>query len=242
MNRAVIIEKLQKQILDLQGHRQEEANAPQGLGLGELESAFPNGVFQKAAIHEFISTTPENSASSNAFISIVLGKLMHQTGCCMWIGSHRTVYPAALKNFGIEPHRVLFVNTLKQKDLLWTVEEALKCEALTAVIGEIPELAFNESRRLQLAVERSRVTGFIHRYRPKAENAVACVTRWKINPLPSQNENGLPGLGFPRWQVQLVKVRNGKPGEWQLQWSPKGLEYIAPETAFDDFPYEIKRA
>jgi protein ImuA len=241
MNKAVIIEQLQKQILSMQEKHKGDTR-PSEIGLGIIESAFPGEVFPRAAIHEFISSTPENSASSNAFISVILGKLMQQTGCCMWIGSQRSIYPAALRNFGIEPHRILFVNTLKQKDLLWILEEALKCEALTAVVGEIPELGFNESRRLQLAVEKSHVTGFIHRFQPKAENVVACVTRWKIKPIPSCLEQGMPGVGFPRWNVELVKVRNGKPGEWQLEWTPDGLAYIVPEFSSDSLPYEIKLA
>ena len=38
--------------------------------------------------------------------------------------------------------------------MLWVIEEALKCEGLAAVIGEIKELSFTQSRRLQLAVEK----------------------------------------------------------------------------------------
>jgi protein ImuA len=111
------------------------------------------------------------------------------------------------------------------------LEEALKCEALAAVVGELSELSFNDSRRMQLAVERSQVTGFMHRFRPKAFNAVACVTRWKITALQSSVSDLLPGLGFPKWKVQLLKVRGGSTGEWQIQWSPKGLLYdVNPQT------------
>jgi len=41
------------------------------------------------------------------------------------------------------------------------MEEALKCESLSAVIAETPEISFTVSRRLQLAVEQNRVTSFI---------------------------------------------------------------------------------
>src|SRR5690606_15052623 len=104
------------------------------------------------------------------------------------------------------------------------IEEALKCDALAAVVGEIGELGFNESRRLQLAVERSQVTGLIHRHRPKTENTVACVSRWKIRSAASKTTDGLPGVGFPMWHIELQKVRNGRPGNWEAQWSPSGFE------------------
>jgi protein ImuA len=136
------------------------------------------------------------------------------------------VFPPALKVFGIEPQRIIFIDVNRPKEALWAVEEALKCEALAAVVGELSELSFTESRRLQLAVEQSKVTGFIHRYNPRSENTVACVTRWKIKPAPSSEEEGLPGLGFPRWNVELLKVRNGRPGSWQIEWSAGSFKQV----------------
>jgi protein ImuA len=50
-------------------------------------------------------------------------------------------------------------------------------------------------------------------------NTTAFVCRWQIHPIQSETENNLPGVGFPRWQVELLKVRNGKPGNWQLEWA-----------------------
>lgn len=221
-----VIEELQRQILKLQGN-QAPVDQSQSLGLGALEHAFPGKIFPRAGIHELISVNPESAASTNGFMSVILSALMQQTGSCLWISTRRSVYPPALKAFGIEPERILFVDVNTVKEALWATEEALKCNALTAVIGEFTALSFDESRRLQLAVEQSKVTGFIHRYQPKIENTVACISRWKISPLFSDLPDQLPGMGFPRWNVDLLKVRNGKPASWQVQWSPQGgLEYL----------------
>jgi protein ImuA len=78
------------------------------------------------------------------------------------VSTTRTIFSPALKTFGIKPRRIIFVDLYQYKECLWAVEETLKCDALTAVVGELGELNFAESRRLQLAVERSNVTGFIH--------------------------------------------------------------------------------
>jgi protein ImuA len=94
---------------------------------------------------------------------------------------------------------------------------------------------------LQLVFEKSGVTGFIHRNMPKQMNAVACVTRWKIEPVASELPGQMPGVGFPRWKVQLLKVRNGKPGQWQVQYGPQGLEYI-PEKVILQKIYERQTA
>jgi protein ImuA len=87
------------------------------------------------------------------------------------------------------------------------------------VVGEIREISLAESRRLQLAVEQSQVTGLLHRVKPRSKNTLASVSRWEIRSVPSQLEEGMPGVGYPRWNVKLLKVRNGEPGEWEVEWS-----------------------
>jgi protein ImuA len=230
MSNRAVIEQLQKQILTLQGNLRPTGQQALPLGLGELESAFPGGAFPKGAMHELISTSSETAACTSAFIALILGKLMKQGGHCLWISTvpRRSIFPHALSMFGVAPEHILFVDAATPKETLWAIEEALKCEALAAVVGELNELSFNDSRRLQLAMERSRVTGFIHRFRPRQQSPVACVARWKISHLPSEAPDNLPGLGFPRWNIQLLKVRSGQPASWQVQWLPKTktLEYI----------------
>ncbi len=218
-NQHIILRQLQKEILPLQGFKPPTAGRAVDFDLGPLERAFPNGRFPTGAMHELISRSPEQAAATSGFLAALLGPLLKRGGVCLWIGTRLPVFPPGLAIFGIEPDRLLFVRAAKEKDLLWTIEEALKCEALAAVVGEIREISFTDSRRLQLAVEHSRVTGFLLRHAPAALATVAAVARWEIMPLPSAVEEGLPGVGFPRWQVSLPKVRNGTPGVWQLEWS-----------------------
>ena len=207
---------------------QAKINAMQGLGklsdepaasdLAPFTAAFPANVFPVGAIHEFVSYEPVDAASTSGFITALTGKFMKDGGLCLWIGNGRKVFPTALKHFGLSPDRIIFINAPKLKDTLWIIEEALKCEALTAVIGEISELGFTESRRFQLEAERSGVIGFVHRYRPRSENATACTTRWKITPLPAVIDEGLPGVGHSCWNVELLKVKNGRPTSWEVSF------------------------
>ncbi|RZJ31996.1 MAG: Error-prone repair protein ImuA [Flavobacterium sp.] len=208
---------------------QAKINAMQGLGkpvlgleskrFAPFSSAFPDGIFPAASLHEFISYEPADAASTTGFITALAGKFMKEGGLCLWIGNEQKIFPAGLKHFGLEPDRIVFINTPKLHDVMWIIEEALKCEALTAVMAEVKQLGFTESRRLQLAVENSGVTGFIHRFQPYGENATACTARWKITSLPSRIDQDVPGVGHSSWDVQLVKVRNGRPDSWQVTWS-----------------------
>lgn len=229
-----IISKLQKDILQWQGFKPGQAADAERFGLGMIEDAFPNGVFPMGAIHEFLTPTPETAAASGGFIGGLLGRLMHNEGICVWVGVSRRLFPPALKAFGVDPDRVIFIDVKNERDALWVTEEALKCEGLSAVIAELQELSFAQSRRLQLAVEKSRVTGFILRSNLQKLCTTTCVARWQIEPIPSQIEKGVPGVGFARWQVELLKVRNGNPGVFQLGWSPAGFvpaeEHVSEAT------------
>ena len=213
-----IITELQKNILHWQGINVPLAATTRFPGLEPIESAFPNAVFPTGAIHEFLTEEPEQAAASGGFLGGLLQELMRQGGICLWISTNRSLFPPSLKAFGVHPDRIIFIDLKREKDLLWAVEEALKCGSLAAVVAEIGEMSFTESRRLQLVVEKSRVTGFILRSNTKKMTTTACVARWKISPLPSELEDGMPGVGFPRWNVELLKVRNGNPGSWKIEW------------------------
>lgn len=213
------VDQLRKEILSLQGYSTPPEMDDAGLSLGPLQGAFPNRTFPSGAVHELLSNNLQSAAATAGFMAALLSFLMKMGKSCLWISTQRTIFPPALRHLGIIPERIVFIDTVREKEALWAVEEALKCEALAAVIGEIRNIDFKQSRRLQLAVENSRVTGFIHRLHPQQIRPTACVSRWRIQPVASQITNGSPGVGFPNWHVELLKIRNGTPGIWHLEWA-----------------------
>ena len=234
-----VITQLQKDILSLQGFKVLPTDNNINIGFRPIQDAFPNSIFPTGCIHEFLSESSANMASTNCYIAGLLSKLMYPAGACIWISASRTLFPAALKFFGVDPGQILFVDLKKEKDVLYTIEEALKCNRLTSVVGEIKEITFKESRRLQLASEQSRVTGFLLRNQPRIVNTIACVSRWRIISLPGELTDGMAGIGFPRWNIELLKVRNGKPGNWKVEWSSNRFKEIK-ENIFS-IPYEQTR-
>ena len=226
--KADIIAGLQKNILPLQGLKRLRTDNAAQIRLGPIDAAFPNGCFPLAAIHEFISEGAEYTAATDGFVACLVSALMVNGGVCVWISTSLTVFPPALKTFGIEPDKIIFIEIKNAQDTLWVIEEALKCDGLAAVVGELQELGFIESRRFQLAVEQSRVTGFIIRNHPRNLNSNACVSRWRISPLSSSSEGNLPGIGFPCLNIELLKIRNGKPGAWQMEWSYGRFQPVTP--------------
>lgn len=217
-SRTDVIKNLKADILRLQGFKSVK-NVSLDLGLGPIRDAFPNGTFPVGAVHEFLCAQIEDKASSSGFIAGVLSSLMGCHGTTIWISSSRTLFPPALLSYGLDPDRFIIIDLKNENDVIWTMEEALKCSAITAVVGEMREIDFKTSRRLQLAVEQSQVTGFILRNNYRFQNITACVSRWKIISLPSDTiAAGMPGIGFPKWRVELLRMRNGKSGIWNIQW------------------------
>ena len=232
--KADIITQLKKELLALQGFR-PLVHSHQQIDLGTINHSFPNSQFPLGANHEFICNSSESLTASSGFIAGILSSMLQKgqakalAGAVVWISSSQIIFPPALVNFGIDPAQLIFIHL--KKDILWTIEEALKCEGLVAVVGEIASIDLTASRRLQLAAEQSRVTGFLLRHHPRQLNTTAFTCRWQIHPLQSETSDGLPGIGFPRWQVELLKVRNGKPGSWQLEWVAGKFQPVAARSS-----------
>jgi protein ImuA len=212
-----ILSGLQSDILRLQGFKPINSSKVD-LGLGPIRNAFANSTFPLGCIHEFLSSKIEDSAATKGFITAMLGALMGNSGISLWISSSRTIFPPALKHFGVDPDRFIFIELQKESDVLWAMDEALKCGALASVVAEIKDISFTMSRRFQLAVEQSQVTGFIVRNSIRKITTTACVSRWKITSLATEPIEDLPGIGFPKWRVELLRIRNGHTGVWDIQW------------------------
>ncbi|HZH37591.1 MAG TPA: Error-prone repair protein ImuA, partial [Flavisolibacter sp.] len=75
-------------------------------------------------------------------------------------------------------------------------------------------------------IEKSGVSCFILRQQPN-NGATTAVARWQIKPQQSGAADGLPGVGHPRWQVKLLKVRNGKPGIWNMEWVSGKFRHVS---------------
>jgi protein ImuA len=217
LSKADTISHLRNEILTLQGFRPASTTAQTDFGLGPIACSFPNNTFPFSALHDFICESPQEIAASGAFITGLLCSVINKEGVSLWIGTRHLIFPPALKSFGVDPDRIIFINTRNEKETIWTVEEALRSNALKCVVGQSQELSFTQSRRLQLAIEQSGVGCFLLRYRPR-NLTTAATTRWHIKPLSSSVEDDLPGVGYPQWQANLLKVRGGKPGSWTLEW------------------------
>jgi protein ImuA len=230
VSKADILAQLQHQLEPLQSGRSLLNGIPVEDGPGPRRIGFPNEMFAFAAMHEFLVDGKETLAATRGFLSALLSTLMQSGGISIWISPMANLYPPALVQFGLKPNHIIFLHPASEKDLLWALEEVLKYDGLSAVVAEINRLSFTQSRRLQLAVEQSELMGLL--VRNDAVPAVsASVSRWRITSLPSSLPEGMPGVGFVRWNAELVRMRNRKPCSWQVEWANRKFKLLQPAVA-----------
>ena len=123
------------------------------------------------------------------------------------------LHGAGLDGFGVRPERLVTVSVAQRRDLLWTMEEALRCRAVSCVIGEMRHGALDAVavRRLSLAAAGTAALVLILRAGP-GEDASTAATRWIVSAAASDGAE-------PRVLAQLVRNRRGPRGQWILEWS-----------------------
>ncbi len=117
---------------------------------------------------------------------------------------------------GLDPSRLILVETTHRKQTLWAMEEALRSSAPLAVAGVIDTLDLKLSQRLHLAAADAGLPLFLLRPAQTLE-ASAAATRWRVRMARAARDRfGL--IACPRWHLHLERCRNGRPGEWQVEY------------------------
>lgn len=201
-------------------------------GIPAIDRHLPGSGLALGALHEFAGAGLDREEASLAagIIARLLGQArQNRPGHFLWISRQRDLYARALPATGCDPAHLLHLAIRRNADALWAMEEALRCSSLRAVIGEVAALDLTQSRRLQLAAEKSGVPAFIiRRGTAQAGRAgdwmsqpIAAMTRWRIHAAPSLGLNLPAGRqplpGKARWQVELWRCRGGNPATWLLE-------------------------
>jgi protein ImuA len=205
-SKAAVLAELRGRIRRMEGIGGADGSRFLPLGVPEVDGALPEGGLPLGCLHEI-------SGQHEA---------LHQ-GRMVWITRDDDLYAPGIAAYGLKPERLIVVSARRDSDILWAMEESLRCRSLAAVLGEIGDIDMVASRRLQLAAEASGVTALLLRSAGRRLGATASVTRWGLSAAPSRPIDGVPGLGLPRWRTRLLRCRGGQPGEWLLEWRGDGF-------------------
>ena len=107
----------------------------------------------------------------------------------------------------------------RDADVLWAVEEGLRCGALAAVVAEADLADFTATRRLSLAAQEGLTPGLLLRD-DRLGPASAALSRWRIAALPGAPDPfDQRAPGNPRWALELVRCRGGRPMTCKVEWN-----------------------
>jgi protein ImuA len=232
---------LRRAIRSIEGRYLEAdaAAAASPLGLPDIDAALGGGL--PRALHE-IAAASEAEIAAAALFALALAHRAARASAVLWIVEDMALaesgapYGPGLGATGLAPERIVTVAAPKARDVLWAMEEALRCRALGAVIGELRQESIDAvaARRLALAAHRQQTLALLLRAKPDAR-PLAAATRWVIGSAlsalhsshvsaPAQ-ENGrvnLHATGPPVLAVRLVRNRGGLIGSWLLEWNRAG--------------------
>ncbi|MDS4010464.1 MAG: hypothetical protein RKK15_03625 [Defluviicoccus sp.] len=211
---ALTIAALQAQLRTGQARSKgTTARPPVPLGLAAIDRTLPWGGLPRGCLHEILAA--DASAAAAAFAAVLLARFAGRGGHVLWCRRRRGLYAPGLAGMGLDPTRLLMVHVEREADVLCVMEDALRCSALAAVLGETTALAPIGLRRLQLAAEASGGTALLLRPGVAAAAAAWAVTRWQVGAVPGIAD--APGIRS-RWRLELLRCRSGPAGAWVVEW------------------------
>lgn len=195
-------------------------------GLQAIDTALHGGL-APASLHEVAPATPREFGATVGFILALAARAVVDLRNTLWIQTDfaaratGNLYGLGCELFGLPSSQLLVLKVPRPLDVLWAMEEALKCRALTSVIAELPHdnaaADLIATRRLTLAAHKGGGFGFLlhHRSLPLSSSAE---TRWEIAAAASHPDQ-FGGLGRPAFTLSLIKNRRGPTGQWTLAWN-----------------------
>ena len=208
-------------------------------GLAVLDGYLPEGGLACGALHEVVPETESALPAAFGFVVAFLAHLFSPPPTTMHSGARRRgpgggkdkivfVVPAygrrkhgrlsghGLNALGLDPARLILVETAHRKETLWAIAEALRSAAPQAVVGMIDKLDLKTSQKLHLAASDAGLPLLLLRPAQTLE-ASAAATRWRVGTAEAARDRfGMHAR--PRWHLQLERCRNGRPGEWVVEY------------------------
>ena len=243
-SRAARFRMLRRDAARLEG-RSGTARLP--LGVGPLDSALAGGL-ALGRVH-LLSGRPGHDGALTGFTVALLRRLLARqddTGApIVWCPAAATggagmLHAAGLAALGLDPGRLLIVDSPSPGQRLAALEDILRTEGLAAVVMEYDGVVqsgdywMRLARRAQLAAEAGGVTGFLTGW-PVAASGFE--TQWRIAPsAPSSETAGdlaHDPVWQPVWQVELQQARGGRPCAARLCWQAARNGFYLLEAASD---------
>ena len=214
------------------------------LGVDGLDRALPENGLKLDGIHEASGASAADGPAAAAFLAALLARLAHSGRrgtvlvCQSRNGAARSgrLHGPGWRDLGLDPAELLVVRARRDRDVLWAMEEGLRCGALTAVLAEVESIELTASRRLSLAAREGRTPALLLRH-DGLSPASAALTRWRVAVLPGGGDvldETAPGP--PLWRLCLARCRGGRTASCDVEWNRETGDFRVCYSAWNIDP------
>ncbi|HET7833421.1 MAG TPA: translesion DNA synthesis-associated protein ImuA [Gallionella sp.] len=165
-------------------------------GFAELDDLLPGGGWPRGALTEIL--TEREGIGELRLLLPALVRASGQDKWLMWVAPPHVPYAPALAAAGVKLKRLLVATPQAADDAWWTVEQALRSGACSAVLAWLTAPDERRMRRLQLAAETGRTWGVLFRAAAAAQQRSPAALRLRL-------EAAADGLA-----VHILKRRGGQ--------------------------------
>ncbi|MEN8176701.1 MAG: translesion DNA synthesis-associated protein ImuA, partial [Pseudomonadota bacterium] len=146
---------------DLWRGGQDVAGMPAGIpsGYAQLDALLPGGGWPRAALTELLVDTAGQGELE--LLMPALARVSREQRWIALVAPPWIPYAPGLAGHGVRLERLVWIRPGTDKDSLWSLEQALRGGACSAVLGWPQRLETGRLRRLQLAAERGDSSGFL---------------------------------------------------------------------------------
>jgi len=176
MDRAATLEQLAR--LCRSNHSGDATLAIEPSGTVELDAVLPGGGWQSGTIVELMSA--DIGIGELRLLMPTLARITAHERHVALISPPFIPFAPALFQQGIRLERLVVIRADKPADALWALEQTLRCGSFGAALGWPAMLKDRDIRRLQLAAEAGRSTGFLYRSPTAASEASPAAVRLQL--------------------------------------------------------------
>ena len=216
-------------------HKYNKAILPKVISLDfqQIDPALPWHGLPISGLHEIYGDVISGIGFSTALI-VKASKIYEEKNIrpqILWCQKEDDLCAQGFYEFGMDPNNLIIAKCANSNDVLWAMEEGLRSNCLTAVVGKIDKISSIAGKRLQLASENAATMGIL--IRNSLNNSFSgnspTLTKWRVNPSPNfQNTN--IWTNHPRWNLELQKYKlsmafgeklknAGEPKSWLVEWN-----------------------
>lgn len=223
-----LIQNLQNRIRKVETAQRIDQGDTVSAGCNAINRLLPGGGYPKGALVQWLS----DGGYGADYLSLLAAKeACHDGGALVVVDPLHQFYPPAAAAIGINMGNLIVLRADQKKrssshpdsssvvenDLLWSIDQALRCPAVAAVWGALDFIDERWFRRFQLSAESSGCLGLFLQPLSQAKQPSWAEVQWLIGNTRSVSQKPLPPssrrTGVHRVRLQLTRCRGTQTGK-----------------------------